>query len=334
MKASTPKIPIVVLVVAALLGIWFSNALARMRAEELAKAPHKVARAGFGKILSQINWMRLLQYRGSIEKVTPEDAARLAKRYDQLTNLDPLFAKAYEDGALDLTHQSPEEALRLLDKAMTVDKLTSWRIPFTAGFIARRQLNDPERALRYFEIATKRPEAPDYIERSLLYLKAEKVENDPLQVLYLWVEYYAGGPEFFSLDDEAARASGPERFVRGGAGGMMPPGDYGRSDRSFALGKISGLSAKIMDDASRELASETDAGKKKAIEERIAQTQKVVKRIFAGQRVCAHCFRPYNAGDRFCANDGKPLQVYGVCPKDGETIVRGAYCHKCGAKVN
>jgi len=330
MKANLPKTSVVVLIVALLLSMWMSTRLAQQRSESAIHARSRDARAGFGKFLSQVGWMRLLQYRGSIAKIEKEDAQRLARRYDALTDLDPMFARAYEEGALDIQFESPEEALRLLDKAMAVDKLNNWRIPYTAGFICKFRLKDTERALRYFEQAAKAADHPSYIDRSVVYLKADRAKNEPMAVLNLWADYYGGGPGYLFREDQAATAG---RFVM--EGGYNPRiGNVDDRDRAFAAGRIRQLSAQIVGDARKRMAGDASDDEKKTWQARIDHAQKIVAKVGGGSHICPQCFRPYQAGDRFCSSDGTKLDVYGVCPKDGETIVQGPYCHKCGAKAN
>jgi len=320
MNPKLPKTAIVVLIIALLGSAWLSIHVARKRRAETLHAQTSGVRAGFNKFLSQVSWMRLIQFRGSMQSVTKENAPALSKKYNQLTDLDPLFADAYEEGALDIANMAPEESLRLLDKAMAEKRITSWKIPFIAGMIAKRQLNDNDRALRYLEQAAKRPEHPAYVVRSMMYSKAEAVGKDPMDVLNLWVDYL--GP---TVTDG--------RFQKG----MIGPGIWTQDpevDHQFALKNIARVASEIVDKARKDLPTETDSDRKKALQDRVAQTERLVGLAYGKTHLCLHCFRPYAAGERFCSYDGTPVAVYGVCPKDGVTIVHGAYCHVCGAKVN
>ena len=321
MSPTIPKFSIFVLIVALISSMWLTDRLAQSRMAQAVQAPRGVVRAGFNKILSQIAWMRLIQYRGSLPGITKENAHVLSKKYDDLTNLDPMFDRAYEEGALEIGWQSPEESLQLLDKAMTIGKLksssTSWRIPFTAGFIAKNRLNNSQRAIAYLEQAVKQPGHPGYVERLLINLKAQQqFGDDPMKVLNLWVDYYSGGTGRFAGQ------------------GRMPSSEMNSesdAERNLALNQIRRVSTRIIEDAQKEMSSEKDAGRKKSFQDRIDQTEKIIRQVYAGKHICPSCFRPYNAGDEFCQHDGKKVPSYGACIKC-KAVLHGVYCPKCGAK--
>lgn len=329
MKTNLPKSSIVMLVIALVLSVWLSNKLAHLRQEQTVQARTKSTRAGFGKFLSHVGWMRLIQLRGSSETLSDDDVKRMQRMYDSLTDLDPMFSKAYEEGAMDIQFFNAEEALRLLDKAMQVDRLKDWRIPYTAGYIAKLRLKDSSRALPYFEAAAKLPGHPSYVDRSVLYARAELAGNEPMTVLNLWVDYYAGGPGMLFREDEPPSSLGAmEAGGRFGVAGHAGPPE---EEKPRVAAKIRGLSASIVNDARKKLESETDATQKKALQQRVDLAQKIVKRLAGGGHLCPMCFKPYTAGERFCSADGTALDVFGVCAKDG-TVLRGAFCHVCGAK--
>ena len=322
MNSRTPFSAIVLLLVALAASVWLSSKLAKARANQCvtATAGQKLVHAGLGKFLSHLDWMRLIQLRGSMDTVGPEKAELLARKYDQITNEDPMFADAYEEGALDLGWQDPEKSLALLDKAMGVSRLNDWKIPFMAGFICKTRLKNPNRAIAYIEGATKQPNCPGYVYRYLINLKSEVANGDPAKTLDLWVEYYDGGPQQMTTGLRRPKiATSVSSLVD--------------SDRHMALTRISQISSKIIAEAQASMARETDAEKKKALQDQIDKVQKVINQVYGGIHICTKCFRPYSAGDNFCVFDGTKIVPYGVCPKDG-TVVREAYCQKCGTKVN
>lgn len=318
MSSKTPATAVVILLLTLVASMMLSARVAQWRMTQVIQSPssHHIVRAGFNKFLSQIAWIRLIQLRGGMDQVTEKNAATLAKKYDYLTNLDPMFVTAYESGALDIAWENPEESLRLLNKAMEVGQIKNWKIPFIAGFIAKTRLQDSERAIKYIELAVAAPESPSYVQRFLIYLKSELYPNDPSKILSFWVDYFNGGVDKMGgLGQNAENMHGTD------------------SDRKFALNQISRISSEIIADSQKKLEVETDSEKKKILQARMTRTQKVVSQIYSGSHICKWCFRPYNAGDQFCPYDGKPLEIYGACPKD-QAVVRGSFCHKCGAKVN
>jgi len=83
-----------------------------------------------------------------------------------ITELDPKYVDPYLIGSLimSIEAQDHEMALRLLDKGIAANP-DEWILPFEAGFTCYHQLQDYERAARYFELAARRPDAPSAIRR-------------------------------------------------------------------------------------------------------------------------------------------------------------------------
>ncbi len=321
---------IVFLLAALAASIILSSKLAKARAVDCVTVAQGQSPmdGGLGKFISHINWMRLIQLRGTVDTMGGDKAAGLlAKKYNEITDHDPMFAAAYEEGALDLGWQNPQESLNLLDKAMRVSKLNDWKIPFMAGFIAKTRLKDPARAIAYVEESIKHPDCPGYVQRYLINLKSEVANGDPMVTLNLWTEYY-----------EAGRAPKDSIEPRMGRGVLRPriamrTNTLAEADRHMALTRISQLSSKIIADAQAAQATEKEPGRKKELQDKIDNVGKIVNQVYGGIHICSKCFRPFSAGDNFCVFDGTKLQPYGTCPKDG-TVTRDAYCQKCGTKVN
>ncbi|MDD2709034.1 MAG: zinc ribbon domain-containing protein [Verrucomicrobiae bacterium] len=324
MTSQAPKAAVVLLIISLVVSMMLSIKIHNGRdpvSVKTAKGGNSLFTAGFQKALSHFAWMRLIQLRGGMDKVTPERADILIKKYDNLTNLDPMFAKAYEDGALDIGWTKPEKSLELLDKAIELGQIKSWRLPFTAAFIAKMRLQkDPknlERAIKYIELAANAPDRPSYVKRFEISLKAE-VAKDETEVLDLWVKYYTGGSD---------------RFVEMGGRGMGIGGDMeDDGSRRIALNRISKISASIINAAQTQLQGEKDPSKRQALEKRVSDTRKIASQVYGGSRICPKCFKPYQAGDRFCPNDGQSVTPYGICSKCGE-VTRGAFCQKCSTPV-
>jgi hypothetical protein len=57
----------------------------------------------------------------------------------------------------------------------------------------------------------------------------------------------------------------------------------------------------------------------------------IKKEVFRDSRLSPYTFKPYDAGDKFCPDTGKPLSVYGACVAvDCSEVLRGRFCTKCG----
>lgn len=52
----------------------------------------------------------------------------------------------------------------------------------------------------------------------------------------------------------------------------------------------------------------------------------------AERNICPDCGKPNEEGAKFCRHCGKPLYI--TCPVCGEQVRAGAYCDKCGAKLD
>lgn len=338
MNSTTPVSAIVSLVAFLLASLFFGSQLQNLRAGECVKPPkgENILHAGLAKFISQLDWMRLIQLRGGMEESGGSKAQVLAKKYERITNLDPMFSAAYEEGALDLGWKDADgarEAIELLGKAMKVqrpkDWKLDWKIPFMAGFICKMRLKDPAQAITFVEKAVQHPDCPGYVHRYLINLKSEVRDNNPSETLKLWVEYLNNGSTVQQITVPAVGIPQAARRMRTGLGAGMA----GDSDRHMALTQISRISEKIISTEQAALGAEKDPERKKAILARIEETQKTVNEVYGNTHICPKCFRPYNAGDSFCVFDAAPLKPYGVCPKDG-TVTRGTYCQKCGGKAN
>jgi hypothetical protein len=335
MTSQVPKTAIVLLIVSLVASMALSTKVASRRSRYVVHPPRcmTLVRAGFNKMLSHIAWMRLIQYRGEMEKVTPDGARDLAKKFDHLTNLDPMFARAYEEGALNIEYTDADAALGLLDKAMEVEKMKNWKIPFTAAFIAKMRKKNDQKALEYINKAINMPDRPSFVKRYAINLEASLPGMDPLKVLNLWIDYYGAGNDRLGMGPNAPVPPGGARAPTAPPmGGVMPFQDD--NDRHMVLSRISRLSADIISNAQKEMAAEQDPAKKKALQARIDKVGELVKVVYSGTHICSTCFRPYEPGDRFCKYDGKSVEEFGVCPKCRVPYGKATFCPKCGMKIN
>lgn len=322
MNVQTSKSTVLLLVLALIGSMFLSAHLARRRAPLIVRSPRDTTwvRTGFNKAMSQLAWMRLIQLRGGMDKVTPQRAVILAQKYEALTDMDPLFLQAYEQGALDIAWENPESSLKLLDKAISMKQVRSWKLPFIAGFLAKTRLNDSQRAIHYLDMAARLPDRPAYVQRLAINAKTEAGGRDPVRALNLWVDYYTGGPG--GLGEMGRR-------------GSFMPGPTGENDadRKIALTQISRLSSQIIESTQKQLQTERDPAAQKTLQERMEQTRKTTALIYGNARICPKCFRPYQAGERFCVYDGVKVDPFNVCPRCQSTVGRGAFCPMCGTKL-
>jgi tetratricopeptide (TPR) repeat protein len=123
----------------------------------------------YDAVLSDIYWIRVVQYYGSIRL-----SANADKRYpllypllDLTTSLDPQFRVAYRFGAFFLSEGAPggadrpDLAIRLLEKAITANP-DRWEYPYDVGFVYYRR-GDYPRAAEWFQRASEVPGAVNWL---------------------------------------------------------------------------------------------------------------------------------------------------------------------------
>jgi tetratricopeptide (TPR) repeat protein len=123
----------------------------------------------FDAIVSDIYWMRAIQYYGGTR--LSQDPG---KNYDLLypllhltTSLDPHFSIAYRFGAFFLSEEHPggagrpDLAIQLLDKAMEMYP-DRWEYPHDVAFVHYRT-RDYRAAAQWFERAADKPDAPVWL---------------------------------------------------------------------------------------------------------------------------------------------------------------------------
>ena len=296
---------------------------AKLNKEQLKFAPEKANLsgtpiAGFHKFASDVQWMRLVNYLGSLQTVDESNVKDVSARLQELIGLDPNLEKIYKDGALLISIADPQKTVEFLDTACKNEYLkNNWQIPFYAGYVMMHNAKPAnyDEAVRFFDMAMKRAgsdSGASYVVSSYFRAKAKSLaQKNPafkgdervalLQVLFdEW---------------ETNQKSGIE-------------GSYGR-ESSYAQ-NLNDRIIKALKDV--KVASDdytpTEAGKKLA--------DKVINRIFDKAHICSNCTSTYDAGDKHCATCGNKVPVWGLCKVDTcKAKLKGGnapYCTVCGAK--
>jgi hypothetical protein len=214
--------------------------------------------AGMDKFLSNISWMTLIQWQADDMQSKSSDASeKLYQKLNALTNLDPLFADAYLDGALSLATSNPEQAVHLLDKAIAMGVSdNNWKIPLYAGQIRLVNCKDPAKAVPYFEMAQRTVDVPDYVQSSVLHARCEQVADQPVAQMKIWYEYYT-------------KLQGPDSASR----------------RAMAASQISEYADAATADLDKQLQAETDAAKRGNITKDRDDIAKMVKEVSNGTAI-------------------------------------------------
>ena len=136
------------------------------------QSPEVLARAAlsYDALAADLYWLRTVQHYGRTKLSTD-----LAKKYDLLhplldltTSLDPYFNVAYRFGAIFLAEPfpsgpgRPDQAIALLEKGLRTQP-AKWEFAQDIGFINYWWLHQYDEAARWFERASKLPDAPAWL---------------------------------------------------------------------------------------------------------------------------------------------------------------------------
>ena len=141
------------------------------------------ASLGYEVLLADLIYLWSIQYYG--HRRTAEGRRYLWQIYTTIADLDPQYIDAYTTGALVMASDmsDPALAIELLDIGIERNP-DSWMLPLDAGWYSYMNLDDPQAAERYFEVAAHKPEAPAWTERLRAHMVAE--QGDLLSAIGLW----------------------------------------------------------------------------------------------------------------------------------------------------
>jgi hypothetical protein len=125
---------------------------------------------GYDSLLADFYWMRAIQYYGRREEAArrPVRYKNLGKLLDITTTLDPRLLDAFRAGSNFLAEADPvgagqpEEALRLLDKGISIYP-HEWRLQFDKGFVYFWFTGEFDKAGKVWLEAEKIPGAPSWM---------------------------------------------------------------------------------------------------------------------------------------------------------------------------
>ena len=130
---------------------------------------------------------------------------------DIVSELDPRFIQPYVFGGFTLAQElkQPERGLALLEKGMRANP-ENWRLAFEVGFLHYVCRHDYAAAGRYFALASRLPDAPDYVARFAAWSN-QRAGNTALAIL-LWKRVDATGNKYMKeiARRELSRLQGAE----------------------------------------------------------------------------------------------------------------------------
>jgi hypothetical protein len=125
----------------------------------------------FDALVADLYWIRAIQHYGG-DRLAGTGKRKYELLYpllDIATSLDPYFNIAYRFGAIFLSEGypggpgRPDQAIALLRKGIAVQP-TKWQYYHDVAFVYYWQLHDMEAAARWFRLAARQPNAPNWLE--------------------------------------------------------------------------------------------------------------------------------------------------------------------------
>jgi hypothetical protein len=128
------------------------------------------ASLGFRSLVADLYWIRAVVYYGGQQQVeaAARDFSLLSPLLTFVTTLDPQFRVAYRFGAIFLTEPPPDGpgrpdlAIALLERGMRANP-TDWEYAHDIGFVHYWWLRDYRAAARWFDTASRLPNATNWL---------------------------------------------------------------------------------------------------------------------------------------------------------------------------
>lgn len=141
---------------------------------------------GYNQITADIIWSQAVQYYGGYRK-GDHDLAYFEGLIHLVTDLDPHFVFPYRFGALVLSQdmEAFDRGIGVLRKGMHRNP-TNWELPFEIGFLYFVDARDPDMAARYFDLASRMPDAPDLARRFAAFVYS-RAGHDEMSIR-MWEE--------------------------------------------------------------------------------------------------------------------------------------------------
>jgi len=142
---------------------------------------------GYRELAADLVWFQAVQYYGGFRRGN-HDLRYFQGLIDLVVTLDPHFVFAYIFGALVVSEDlgSFDEGADILKRGMAANP-TAWRLPFEIGFLSYVNRFDNTVAARYFDLASRMPEAPEFTDRFAAFVYAKA--GDDASAIRLWEAY-------------------------------------------------------------------------------------------------------------------------------------------------
>ena len=175
------------------------------RSEELLYYPSglfvRQASLGYETAAADLGWLRCIQYYGE-HRMTDNRFDRIGHVTEIVQELDPRFDQATIFGAFVLGQEMgrSDAGLALLRRGLERNP-ESWQLAFETGFLYYVCFDDHASAARYFAMASRLPDCPDYVERFAAFAFQRAGERE--MAILLWKRVLATGNKY--MQDVARR---------------------------------------------------------------------------------------------------------------------------------
>lgn len=154
---------------------------------------------GFDGLLSDIYWMRAIQYfgrkagLGALREGSGERFLLLSPLLDIATTLDPQYLIAYEFGGMFIAdYDDPEKAIALLEKGIR-NNPDEWRLSQHLGFLLWKLKRYPE-ASAVYQRGSELPGAPEFMRVMSAVVLAEGGSRDVARQLFTQIAEQSADP--------------------------------------------------------------------------------------------------------------------------------------------
>lgn len=282
----------------------------------------RMATAGFDAVLSDFIWMQTNWRRQTREKKEwsqqdksdnrIREAIKTYTGYSKVVSLDPTFSKAYDIGIMRVMHELPDKAISLAKMAMLYCTAEKRQFAELAGHICSTVKKDFRESLPFYEVCVSGSPNKDYLGRRYLRTLLRIDGIDPY------------GKE---LADKVAHI---ERYHQAHLELMdFNAGHDGFDDGDGYQEVTSSWIQPIVLDHIRSFMKE--AKNQKDVDSSLIDSVKNIYTSYSpSSHACPECYSTYDSGDLYCTVCGAKVAPFGVCQRDGITVLKGKFCHICG----
>ena len=149
---------------------------------------------GYETVAADLAWLRGIQYYGE-HRISDQRYDMIGHVMEIVSELDPRFIQPYIFGGFTLAQElkQPERGLALLERGMRANP-ENWRLAFEVGFLHYVCTHDYTAAGHYFTLASRMPDAPDYVARFAAWSN-QRAGNTATAIL-LWKRVEATGNKY------------------------------------------------------------------------------------------------------------------------------------------